>query len=228
MSVELYPNIEDLDERLAALDDPELAARIACANPRLFTSAAAREDVSIFAVAWKRFGALALAVTAALAVGAGYAFTPHTAARPALKPVVAPVAVSEKSRVEPKIIKLLLRAPRQHAAAAAAAGIAVPVPAPVHHTVAYYHPAAARHVAAPAAHAVAAPAAAANVAPQAEAPIQYQTNTQIVSGNVPPSDSAPPSYSKAVPVADHADAAMPATIDNCTPTGGRLAYLIKN
>ncbi|HLI97278.1 MAG TPA: hypothetical protein VKT72_14515 [Candidatus Baltobacteraceae bacterium] len=227
MSVELYPNIEDLDERLSVLEDPELAQRILSANPQLFESAAAREEVAIFAMAWKRFGALALAVTAALAVGAGFAFAPHTAARPAIKPVVAPVAVREKSRALPRITKLVVQPPR-HRSATAPATVTVPVAAPSHHTVAYHQAAAAAHIAAPAAHAVAAPAAASNGASQAEAPLQYQANTQIVSGNVPPTDSAPPSYSKSVAVADHGDAAMPATIDNCTPTGGRLSYLIKN
>jgi hypothetical protein len=222
MSVELYPKIEDLDERLSVLEDPELAQRIVSANPQLFTSAAAQEEVSIFALAWKRFGALALAVTAALAVGAGFAFAPHTATKPTLKPVTAPVVVRGK-----------LTTPRHRAAAAPAAvaapvAAAVPAAAPIHHTVAYHQPAAATHASAPAAHAIAAPASASNGAPQAEAPLQYEANTKIVSGNVPPTDYVPPSYSKTVSVADHGDAAMAPVQDNCTPTGGRLAYLIKN
>ncbi len=227
MSVELYPKVEDLDERLSVLEDPEFAQRIVSANPQLFTSAAVREDVSIFALAWKRFGALALAVTAALAVGAGFVFVPHTAVRPALQPVAAPVAVREKSRVLPQITKLMIRPPRHHAAAAPLA-IAVPITAPVHHTVAYHHATAAAHIAAPAARAVAAPAAASNAAPQAEAPLQYEANTHVVSGNVPPTDIPPPSYSKTGTLANNSDAAMAPVIDNCTPTGGRLAYLIKN
>jgi len=229
MSVELYPNVEDLDERLSALEDVELAERIVSANPQLFASAAAREEVSIFAVAWKRIGAIALAVAATLAVGAGFALRPHTAAQPALRPVAVPLAVRENTRRPPAILRV--QPPRRHPALVPIAPVAAhvsaqkaPVSTPARHVVAYHVPAAASRAIAPAAHAIAAPASASAAAPAAEAPIQYEANTQIVSGNVPPMDSAAPSYTKSVPVDGAGDTSI---LDSCTPSGGRLGYLMQ-
>jgi hypothetical protein len=231
MSVELYPNVADLDEKLSALEDAELAQRILSANPELFGSAAAREEVSVFAAAWKRFGALALAVTAALAIGAGYVFMPHAAVRPAIKPMAPRITVREKAPAVGQIEKLVVHPPRRQATAPspASASVAAPaaVAAPVHHTVAYHHPAAASHAAAPAAHAAAAPSAASGAGAQAEAPIQYESNAQVVSSaNAPPTDAVPPNGTKSGIVAPSGgDTSVQAVIDSCTPQGGRLAAI---
>jgi hypothetical protein len=226
MSVELYPNVADLDEKLSALEDAELSQRILSANPELFGSAAAREEVSVFAAAWKRFGALALAVTAALAIGAGYVFMPHAAVRPAVKPAIAPVIV-HKTAAHASGKRVSVVAAHSVPAAFRAAA---PVAAPAHHTVAYHHPAAASHAAAPAAHAAALPSAASGAGAQAEAPIQYESSAQVVSSaNAPPTDAVPPNGTKSGIVPQSGgDTSVPAIIDSCTPQGGRLAYLVHN
>lgn len=232
MSVELYPNIADLDEKLSALGDAELSQRILSANPELFGSAAAREEVSVFAAAWKRFGALALAVTAALAIGAGYVFMPHAAVRPAVKPAVVPVTVhttaARASQKRPSAVAA--HAVTAAAPVPAAARAAAPLAAPSHHTVAYHHPAAASHAAAPAAHAAAVPSAASGAGAQAEAPIQYESSAQVVSSaNAPPTDAVPPNGTKSGIVPPNGgDTSVQAVIDSCTPQGGRLAYLVHN
>jgi hypothetical protein len=223
MSVELYPNIADLDEKLSALEDAELSQRILSANPDLFGSAAAREEVSVFAAAWKRFGALALAVTTALAIGAGYVFMPHAAVRPAVEPAVVPVTVhttaARASQKRPSAV-----APH---AVPAAARAAAPLAAPAHHAAAYHHPAAASNVAAPAAHAAAVPSAASGAGAQAEAPIQYESSAQVVSSaGAPPTNPVPPDGTKTGTLSLHGDAPMPVMIsDSCTPQGGRLAAI---
>ena len=230
MSVELYPNIADLDERLSALADADLAERILSANPDLFTSAAAREEISVFAAAWKRFGTLALVVTAALVVGAGYVFAPHATARPAVKHVTVPVVVHkiavrpERAVVHPaRHVTLAAPAPVSRPVAAHAAA---PVAAAVHHTVVYHRTAAASHAVTPSAHAVAAPAAASSAGSQAEAPIQYEANAQVVSSaNAPPTDAVPPDGTKSGIVAQYSDASVQPIVDSCTPQGGRLGAI---
>jgi hypothetical protein len=223
MSVELYPNIADLDQKLSALEDAELAQRILSANPELFGSAAAREEVSVFAAAWKRFGTIALAVTAALAIGAGYAFMPHAAVRPAIKPAIAPVFV-HKTAAHTSGKRASMAAAHSEPAAARAAA---PVAAPAHHTVAYHLAPSASRAAAPAAHAAAAPSAASDAGAQAEAPIQYESNAQVVSSaNAPPTDAVPPNGTKSGIVAPSGgDTSVQAVIDSCTPQGGRLAAI---
>jgi|GEM_PF-3886714 hypothetical protein len=229
MSVELFPNIADLDERLSALEDAELSQRIVSANPDLFTSLAAREEISVFAAAWKRFGTLALAVTAAVAICAGYVFTTHAAVRPAIKPIAPRITVREKSPPVGQITKLVLHPPRYAVAVPAAVNVSAPVSVaaplavPAHHAVA-------SHAAVPASHAVAAPSAASGAGAQAEAPIQYEANAQVVSSaNAPPTDPIPPNGTKSGIVAQGGgDASVQAVIDSCTPQGGRLGYLVHN
>ncbi|MGH7714736.1 MAG: hypothetical protein ACREML_01950 [Vulcanimicrobiaceae bacterium] len=228
MSVELYPNIADLDEKLSALEDAELAGRIVGANPELFTSAAAREELSVFAAAWKRSGTLGLAVTAALAVGLGYVFAPHAVVRPAAKQVIAHkvAARPERPAVHPvRHVPVPASVTVSHPLAVRAAA---PAALSVRHAVAYHRPAAASYIAAPAAHAVAAPAAVSSAGTQAEAPIQYEANAQVVSSaNAPPTDAVLPDGTKSGIVAQHSDSAVQPIVDSCTPQGGRLGAITR-
>jgi hypothetical protein len=226
MSVELYPNIADLDERLSALEDAELSQRIVSANPELFTSVAAREEISVFAAAWKRFGSLTLAVTAALAIGAVYVFTTHTAVQPALKPIAPRITVREKSPAAGHITKLVLHPLRHAVAVPTAVNVSAPVSVAAPLGIAAHH-AIASHAAVPAAHAVSAPAAASGSGTQAEAPIQYEANAQVVSSaNAPATDPVPPNGTKSGIVAQGGgDVSVQAVIDSCTPQGGRLAAI---
>ena len=132
MSVELYPTLEALDEKLASLEDPILSERIVSENPALFPSAAAQEEISVFAAAWKRFGTLALAVTAAASIVAGYVLTPMVLKQPAPAQHVAASAPSPHHdalaarvrRDEADLARLRARVAAQEAAAKRAAAVA--------------------------------------------------------------------------------------------------------
>ena len=190
MSIELYPTIESLDEKLSSLEDPILAARILSANPQLFPSAAAEEELSVFALAWKRFGKIALAATAVASLVAGYVVTPklmqHPAAVPA--PVVhkAPAHAIAKAPVTHKVTVPI--AAVQRAAISAPAHVALPVPAPMHRAAAAPQPAVSHHVAVSHAAAAAPATQAAAAAAPVEKPLGYESNAQIVSGNQPAAD----------------------------------------
>lgn len=235
MSVELYPHVEDLNERLSALEDPDLAARILSANPQLFPSAAAQEEISVFAAAWKRAGALALALAATLAIVAA----PLPLARDR-----APVALPAPARH--------VAAPQRHAAAvvrprpapvhkAAAATVVVPVQAPavvpVHHAAVMPRPFVAHHIAAAAAPATSsraslAPAAAAAVAAPAQVPLGHDPNAVVVSNaNAPAQDAPQVSYTKGNPPGASGSQPTqwgpPAVVDSCTPQGGRIGSILQ-
>jgi hypothetical protein len=177
MSVELYPTARDLEAKLSTLEDPALAERLLSSNPDLFTiptdepqvleSAAAREEISIFAAAWKRFGNIALAVTATASIVAGYVLTPmvvhrHPApAAPAKSAVVqkARPAVAQKAR-PPSHPDAALRARVRHDEAEIArlrARLAVKQAAPAAAPVVPVHSVAPVHYVAPARHALVKP-----------------------------------------------------------------------
>ena len=224
MSVELYPTIESLDEKLATLDDPALAARIALANPALFPSAAAREELSVFASAWKRFGKIALAATAVASLIAGYVVTPKLAPHP----VVAPAPMVHKAAVRTAIAQPHLR-PAIHkavAAIAAPAPVALPAAAPAHHAIAApAHAAALSHATAPAAM----PRTQTSAAGASEPPLQYESNVQIASGNAPQGDMVAPNGTKTAIAAsnNHTQWGPVQVVDSCTPSGGRLGAVLQ-
>jgi hypothetical protein len=233
MSVELYPTLADLDEKLSALEDPELAARIVCANPEIFGSVAAREEVSVFAAAWKRFGTAALAATVAISIGLGFAFAPHPArqaASPKLAPAAAPVRHVQTARLA--FTHRAAAAVSRPASAHLAAPVALPVVVPMHHAAAFSRPAAAHnmaavHASAPASAPKAASTQAASAQPQAEAPIAYESNAQVVSGNTAPVDSTPPNGTKSTATNGQGDTSVAAIVmDSCTPQGGRLGMVM--
>jgi hypothetical protein len=146
MSVELYPSVEALDEKLATLTDPVLTERLVSENPALFPSAAETEEISVFAAAWKRFGNIALAVTAAASIAAGYVLTPPAVShkerdlRAALR-----AQQHEIARLRARLAAEKAAAHRVAAPAPVAAPVAAPVryvapvPVPVHHAAPVHH-----------------------------------------------------------------------------------------
>lgn len=233
MSVELYPNVEDLDEKLRALEDPALADRILSANPELFGGAAAREEISVFAAAWKRVGVLTLAAAGAVAIIAGYVVTPMLARHPA--PIAPPAPVVRKA---PAHVAAVPRSHLQPMAKAAAPAIhRVPMPLavviPAHAAVVAPRPIAAHHVA-PAQHgastAVVAPAAAVAAAAPVELPLGHDPNAVIVSAkDAPPQNMVLPDGTKGVVsgTAGHTQWGPVGVVDSCTPQGGRIGAILQ-
>ena len=233
MSVELYPTIESLDEKLSSLEDPILAARILSANPQLFPSAAAEEELSVFAAAWKRFGKIALAATAVASLIAGYVVIPkfmqHPAAVPA--PIVhkAPAHASTvvPARMPAHVIAKMPAAHKVVVPIAAVTHAAISAPVPTHRAAPAPQPAVAHHVAVSQAAAAAPATQAAAAAAPAEKPLAYETNAQIVSGNQPAADMPMPNGTKTAYTGtgpNHVPA--PLVVDSCTPSGGRIGSVL--
>jgi len=84
-----------LDERLASLEDPDLAQRLFTEHADLYGEEPPQTERQVLAWATRRFGTVVLAVTATLSIAAGYVLAPnylrHDAA-PAAKPAAAVVA----------------------------------------------------------------------------------------------------------------------------------------
>ena len=260
MSVELYPTVRDLEEKLASLQDPTLAERLQSANPDLFavppepqilSSAAAREEISIFAAAWKRFGNAALAVTAAASIVAGYFLTPlafhHQAASPAPAPVRYAIAAKARPPSHPAVQKResVLRATvrrdeaeiarlraRLAAKAAAPAPIVVHYVAPVqpvapaHHAAVHQirpavHHVAVVHHAVPAAHTLPAAAYPA-AAPEQRPQVDTSTSAQTQAAAGPATDTASStSTSASTTTSPSTNAGTPDGTKNPPPSTGR-------
>ncbi|HTD35976.1 MAG TPA: hypothetical protein VK669_00570 [Candidatus Limnocylindrales bacterium] len=172
MAIELPSKLDVLEpdvlERLASLEDPILAERLARENPELFPQAPPRTEREVLAWTTRRFGTAIIAVTAALAVAAGYfgnelrrghADAPQTAAPRAAVP--APVPLRHASTAPRR-----RAASAHHAAPVAHHAIAQPAgaqPVGVTHRAAVTYvapvprPARAAHYATAAHHAVASP-----------------------------------------------------------------------
>lgn len=225
MSVELYPNVQDLDEKLSALEDPQLAERVVSAHPELFPSAAAREEISVFAAAWKRFGSLALAAAAVASLVAGYVVTPMLNRHPAA--VAPPAAVVRKAPAHVlapshhAIPALVRRAVSHPAAVVVPAAVVAPRPLVAHHVAA---------AAAPVTHARPTTAVSTAAAPPAELPLGHDPNAIIVSGNVPVQDVPVQTAAKGLPpgASPHVQWGEPGSVvDSCTPQGGRIGAIIQ-
>lgn len=174
MAIELPSNPDVLAERLALLEDPVLAERLARENPSLFTAEPPQTEREVLAWTTRRFGTALIAVTAAIAVAAGYlgnelrrtaTAPPAPATRAAA--AVAPAA-SHRSAAAPHRAAAAHHAatPARHAPAPVAHrtivqpvvthSVAIPHPAIVAHPAVVTHPAVMTHHST-AAHAVAAP-----------------------------------------------------------------------
>ena len=180
MAIELPSNPDVLAERLALLDDPELAERLARENPALFPQSPPSTEREVLAWTTRRFGTAVIAATAALAVAAGY-------------------AASELRRGQPTALQT---APAPHAAAPAAPVVVAPLRRPPTHT------AAPAHRSAPSAHRAASVAPHAAPIVQHAAPV-VQHATPVVQHAVPVSQHAAPIVRHATPVAAHHAVAVP-------------------
>jgi len=76
MSVELPSNPGVFEDRLASLEDPILAERLFLGHPTLYANEPPQTERAVLAWTTRRFGTVALAVTAAVSVAAGYILTP--------------------------------------------------------------------------------------------------------------------------------------------------------
>lgn len=122
MTVE--PSVETLEERLARLEDALFAEHLILENPALYAQAGEppRTEREILAWTTRRFGTIALAVTAAVSIAAGYVLTPFVTERVAphhAAPVAAAVTATHRHATP--------RAPA-HAAHRAAPHVAVAPP----------------------------------------------------------------------------------------------------
>lgn len=139
MAIELPSKLDVLEpdvlERLASLEDPILAERLARENPELFPQAPPRTEREVLAWTTRRFGTAIIAVTAALAVAAGYFGNELRRGH-----ADAPQAAAPKAAVPAPV-------PLRHAATAPRHRAAAHHPAPVAH-----HGAPVAHHAAPVAH----------------------------------------------------------------------------
>lgn len=137
MAIELPSNPDALAERLALLEDPVLAERLARENPSLFTVAPPQTEREVLAWTTRRFGTALIAVTAAIAVAAGYVGNELrrnvTTARQSTAPHAAVAAVPVASRH-------IAAAPR-HPAATHHAAAPAHHPAPAAHHASDAHPA---------------------------------------------------------------------------------------
>ena len=102
MAIELPPRPSaDDDSRLALLEDPELAERLFRENPALFSYEPPRTQREVLAWATRRVGTLALAVTAAASIAAGYlvaGFALHRETPRAVPAAAEPHAVAAQHR----------------------------------------------------------------------------------------------------------------------------------
>jgi hypothetical protein len=161
-----------IDDRLAALADPELADRLADVHPSLFPTAPPHTERAVLTWTARRFGVAAVALTAVASAAVGYLFTTSATekAQPKAQALVpAPVAVPKSARVAPHkaTAAVVAHQPAAHAHPVVATHV-VPVAAPVAHVAApVLAPVAA--VAVPVVHRAAAPAVAHDDAQAAEA-----------------------------------------------------------
>ena len=149
MAIEFLSESAVLEDRLASLEDPSLAERLAREHPELFPEAPPelpRTQRQVLAWATRRVGTAVIAVTAAFSIVAGY-FGSESLRHPALAPVT-PAAQGTATAALP-----LAKPAARRQAAKPAAHRAAPVAhhaAPVaHHAapVAYHAPAVVHHAA---------------------------------------------------------------------------------
>src|ERR1700688_4944758 len=76
MSIKLPSNPGVIEERLASLEDPILAEQLFLEHPTLYGDGPPQTERAVLAWTTRRFGTVALAVTAAASVVAGYFLTP--------------------------------------------------------------------------------------------------------------------------------------------------------
>lgn len=151
MPVELPSHPDVIEQRLASLEDPTLARRLFLEHPALYSSdEPPQTERQVLAWATRRFGTLALAVTAAISIAAGYVLTPlvtRHAAPPqptkAAAVVAAPApAASHRRAAAPHVAQRITHAaPKSIAHAPPARPAPVVHPAVVVPPVAVVHPA---------------------------------------------------------------------------------------
>jgi hypothetical protein len=95
MSVELPSNPGVVEDRLASLEDPILAEQLFLEHPALYGNDPPQTERAVLAWTTRRFGTVALAVTAAVSVAAGYFLTPLFTHRSA------PARSAPKAAVQP-------------------------------------------------------------------------------------------------------------------------------
>ncbi|MBV8299754.1 MAG: hypothetical protein JO083_09460 [Candidatus Eremiobacteraeota bacterium] len=136
-----------VEERLALLEDPDLAARLLRENPALFAAEPPRTQREVLAWTTRKLGTAVLAVTAVISIVAGYAVSEmtrkhDTARMPTAHPAAATLPLRHAQT-----------APQRHVVARPAARVAHH-PATAGHPAAIVHPiAAAPHYAIPVQHA---------------------------------------------------------------------------
>jgi hypothetical protein len=144
MPVVLPSHPDVIEQRLASLEDPTLAQRLLHEHPELYPPEPPTSERQVLAWATRRFGTVALAVTAAISIAAGYVFTPlltrhaappQPASHAAVKAAPAAHAAAQQHRVA---VPAAAAHVAHHAAPAAPKHTAVA--APVTHRAAIVHP----------------------------------------------------------------------------------------
>jgi hypothetical protein len=132
-----------VEERLALLEDPDLAERLFRENPALFAAEPPRTQREVLAWTTRKLGTALLAVTAAFSIVAGYAVSELTrqhdaVSAPAMRPAAAALPLRHAQTAPRHVAPRAATRAAHHPAAAAH-------PAAVVHPTASAHPAAVPH-----------------------------------------------------------------------------------
>ena len=236
MAIELPREVDELDRRLASLEDPAFAAHLAEENPSLYLRTLAQRDKE--ARKRTRWSAW-LAGTAVVSLAAGMFAGPFVTKMFAPAPVPRHTAATVKA-VVPRPAPAHHRAEPKPRALVAAPMVVAPKPETRHALAPVVAPKPLPKVAPQTAHATAhvtalAPAAQAPPAPQAAAaPATAASAGQSQADRLlAMPDPALPSYAKAAPpgsgLSEHgAGSVAPVLVgrDPCTPQGGRIGAVL--